>query len=433
MTNIAADKKQLLIVTYIFPPSSYVGVYRTLKYCKYINKDRWDLTVIAPKSVPEKKFINYKLLDEVPTNCKVHRTTDISPYSLFSSSNSKLGRFLKKIINKVCSYICIPDSHIFWFPFALVKGIALCRKNKYDIIYSSSPPHSTHIVSLYLAKLFNIKLVVDFRDPWGDEVFYKYNKRTRFTKWFETRQLNNVIKYSNKIITISKGEAIELLNRFPNLNSEIVTHIENGFDPDDFAELNTERKVNSQKRKLTFTYIGSIYEGTTEEFFKGLHILKNTNNEIYNELTINFIGSNTQYINTISNKYDLSDIVEVTEYLPHAECLAKLSSSDMNLILLGGNSFPASEIPAKTYEYLFLKKPIFAVAKKGDLTEILLNSGLGIVIEPNNPDLVAQKIAELVHKNLNNTHVITPNHKYIENFNRASLTKKFTNVLDNTT
>lgn len=431
MANKTTNKKQILIISYIFPPSSYVGVYRTLKYCKYLDKDAWDLTILAPNAAVASKYTNNKLLNEVPKNCTVHRTTDISPYNWLSSNNTKLAKFIKKIINKICTYICVPDGHIFWVPFAIIKGIALCRINKYHVIYSTSPPHSTHIISYLLSKLFNLKLVVDFRDPWGDEVFYKYNKRSTITKWIETKLIDSIVERSSKIITISKGEAIEILDRFPHLNDEKVTHIENGFDPDDFDCHISEHSNHVTNSKLTFTYIGSIYEGTTEEFFEGLKILKDNHSELYNELKIIFIGSNSNHIETKTDLYEISEIVEIIDYLPHSECLAKLSKSDVNLILLGGSNFPASEIPAKTYEYLFLKKPILAVAKTGDLTEILINSGLGVVVEPSNPELIAENIAKLLIDHINGDMNFTPNIEFIQKFNRVALTEKFANILEN--
>jgi glycosyltransferase involved in cell wall biosynthesis len=396
-----------------------------------MDKDAWDITIIAPNAALESKYINYSLLNEVTDNCTVYRTIDISPYNWFSSSDTKLAKLIKKIINKTCSYICIPDSHIFWVPFAIIKGIALCRKNKYQVIYSTSPPHSTHIISYFLSKIFNIKLVIDFRDPWGDDVFYKYNKRNTFTKWIETNLISSIVDKSNKIITISKGEAIEILNRFPYLNDDKVTHIENGFDPDDFNFHISEQTDSITSSKLTFTYIGSIYEGTTEEFFEGLKIVKDNYTELYNELKIIFIGSNSDHVKSKTYKYGISEIIEIIEYLPHSDCLASLSKSDVNLILLGGDNFPASEIPAKTYEYLYFKKPILAVAKPGDLTEILINSGLGVIIEPCKPELVAENIVKLLRNHIQGDMSFTPNNEFIQKFNRVSLTERLTNILEN--
>ena len=37
-----AERSKVLMITYAFPPAAYVGVYRTLKYCKYLQQYRLD-------------------------------------------------------------------------------------------------------------------------------------------------------------------------------------------------------------------------------------------------------------------------------------------------------------------------------------------------------------------------------------------------------
>ncbi|MBK6523219.1 MAG: hypothetical protein IPG08_13345 [Sphingobacteriaceae bacterium] len=55
----------------------------------------------------------------------------------------------------------------------------LSTKNKVDVIISSGPPHSMHLIAKALKQDHpNIKWIADFRDPWTNIDFYKDLKLT---------------------------------------------------------------------------------------------------------------------------------------------------------------------------------------------------------------------------------------------------------------
>jgi glycosyltransferase involved in cell wall biosynthesis len=419
-----------LIISYAFPPAAYVGVYRTLKYCKYLGKYGWHATVVTPNTKIDKRYKNLELLDEVPNETLVFRTWDIDPIKWFQNADNWFLSKIKSLINIVCKATCIFDNHIFWVPFAYFKCRKIITHNKIDLIYSSSPPHSVHMIPYLLNKFHGQKYIIDFRDPWGDYSYDRYSNSNSYKKRLEGYFIRLIIKNANKVLTITSGEAQETREMYSIPDHNKVLNIENGFDPDDFDATETYSKRNDATDKFVLSYLGTVYEGTADEFIQGLSIMKQKSPHIYSNLIVRFIGSQKKYITMLADTHNVSDVIEFLDYMPHKQSLSVLSKSNVLLILLGGNNFPSSEVPAKTFEYLYVKKPILAITKKGDLSNILEKSRLGVIVSPNNPDLVADELERLFHMVSDNIDTIEHNEVYINKFSREKLTERLVNVLN---
>jgi len=421
--------RKILIITYAFPPAPFVGVFRTLKYCKYLPEFGWRPIVIAPKVDLKRFFYDNSLLKQIHPEVKVYLTRDIDPAKwLINNDQGFVLKMLAKIKNVLCKYICIPDSHVFWTPICLFRAIKIIRSEGVDLLYSTSPPHSSHLVPYILHKIFAIKYVVDFRDPWADKAYFKFNKRNRLFSWFEKKLRDIVIRNSSKIITITNGECRELAEQFPENIRDKITFIENGYDPDDFHSIT--KTIKKIKDKFTITYTGTLYDGTADEFFEGIKIFLEEHDDFCNNLRIILIGGIGPAARKKISDLGLDNIVTCLKFQPHEVALQYMLNSDLLLILLGGDLFPSSEIPAKTFEYLYALKPILAITKHGDLSDLLIKSGLGVVVRPNDPTLVAQAISDILDANNNSTLKFTPNIEFINKYERRNLSKRLVSHLN---
>ena len=63
-----------------------------------------------------------------------------------------------------------PDVYIGWVPVAAIKSISLIKKEKIKLIYLVSPPHSSTFTIFFIKIFTRAKVIVDFRDPWSDDV-----------------------------------------------------------------------------------------------------------------------------------------------------------------------------------------------------------------------------------------------------------------------
>lgn len=452
MNRDSAKDNRILMITYVFPPAAYVGVYRTLKYCKYLRDYGWTPLVltIEPSGVTYK---DENLCRQVPDHVHVYRTLDIDP----AKWTGKLSRSIRSFLNTSSRtetmssqaphrhigtwtrlkrslealLINSPDSHIFWVPFAFLKGVRILLKEKVDIIYCSSPPHSSHIIAFLLAKCFRKPYVLDFRDPWfvSGSPHMASVKHPRLLKW-EKDAKRVLVSKAAKVISVSRGEQDELREEFPDLKPEHFTCITNGYDPADFSGVQQNRKRSS---KLILTHAGTIYPGAGREFLQALHQLLREHPGIEDEVQVQLFGEVADEYTENVHVLKARGILQTYGPQPHATALRAILESDVLIILLGGDKFLSSEIPSKVFEYLYAGKPILAIAKDGELTSIAKNSGLGILVSPESHESVenlAQTLWGLYKDYAAGQLTRVPNQSYIRSFERAALTGKLAMILN---
>lgn len=446
MDSEDVELKKILIITYAFPPAAYVGVHRTAKYCRHLGKYGWQPLVLTIKPTAV-SFRDDKLCRQIPDYVEVFRTMDIdpakwldwisrmkkSPPSGHDASDNVVDKGGRSETRGVLATIkagvvalltrC-PDSHIFWAPFALFKGIGVLLRRKVDVIYSTSPPHSSHIISYLLAKLFRKPYVLDFRDPW------EVGKSGWVPGWsskVESGMKRLIIRNASKVIVVSEGERKEIVDEYPAISQDFFACITNGYEPSDFSSIEWDQGPTD---KLTIVHAGTMYGGEAGEFLGALELLLSEDSEIGSKMQVNLVGDIADiYIEQV-RYLESRGVVHVLGLKPHATALRSMMEGDVLCILLGGNRFLTSEIPAKTFEYLYTEKPILAITREGDLSDVMQKSGLGIVVPPGSADRVASVLRDIHAAYLNGELARIPNRAYIRSFDRVALTRKLAVILN---
>ncbi|NCG29740.1 MAG: hypothetical protein GWP27_04630 [Bacteroidetes bacterium] len=183
--------KKALILTYYWPPGSGPGVQRWLKFCKYLPEFGWDTKVITVNngSYPS---VDSSLENDIPEGLEIHKTKTIEPFAIYNALRGKKGKSVEvalasvkgkqspfsKFANYVRSNYFIPDARVGWNTYSFPKAIELIKKDRPDVIITTGPPHSTHLVGQRLHKMFDIPWVADFRDPWTTIYYNQFLLRT---------------------------------------------------------------------------------------------------------------------------------------------------------------------------------------------------------------------------------------------------------------
>jgi len=452
MDKESGKRKRILVITYAFPPVAYVGVHRTLKYCRYLSSHQW-MPVVLTSRPSGPSFKDEKLCQQIPPDVEVCRTADFDPARLIerlsclrrrsasaptstptqagandtspSAAPSQLAK-LKRCVEALLTQS--PDSHVFWLPFALLRGIRILLGRKVDVIYSTSPPHSSHIAAFLLAKLCGKPYILDFRDPWrvggsrrrpGDKI------QTLLALQSHVKQV--IIRKAAKVICVSKGERDELRAEFPELQDDHFTYITNGYDPGDVT---TESHSVERSSRLTLIHAGTIYPGIAGEFFGALQQLVAQDPEVAQLMEVQLVGETSEeYADTIG-LLEAAGIVKDHGLQAHGTTLRMVQASDVLVILLGGTTFLPSHLPSKVFEYLHAGKPILAITGEGELAQIVRQSGLGIIVPPQSVDRVLEALRALLADHAAGRLARVPNQSYIRSFERAALTEKLARVLD---
>ena len=79
-----------------------------------------------------------------------------------------------------------------------------------DILISSGPPHSMHLIARRVAKAVNTPWIADFRDPWTGMYTFKYMKNTPLTILIHRKMEKRVVRDADAVVVVTNYMKQEL-------------------------------------------------------------------------------------------------------------------------------------------------------------------------------------------------------------------------------
>ena len=396
--------KKVLIITYYWPPAGGPGVQRVLKFAKYFPEFGWKPIILTVQN-GEYPAYDESLFEDIPPECKVYRTPSIEPFSVYKKftgmkkdeaipvatlTEKRIG-WKKKIAHWIRLNLFIPDAKIGWIPFAIKAGKHIIENEKPDVVFSSSPPPTVHLIAKALARWSKIKWVADFRDPWTGIHYYEKQKRSKLTTDIDKKLEKSVLENARKITTISSGYITHDFKK--QCCEEKYSVIYNGYDENDFSTISTE--FNSDLFEIC--HLGSIgIERNPKTFLSAVKKLIEDKSIAAQSIRFLLIGKIDRIIQKEIQALELADIIQYINYLHHKQALEKTSSANALLLLITNSPNNNIIVPGKTFEYLRLNKPIIALGpSKSEVSDILERYTHSGVIEYNDTDTISKRLLSL--------------------------------------
>lgn len=379
--------KKILFISYLFPPMGGGGVIRVTKFIKYLPKFGWQPTVLTVK----KGFYNTydpSLLKEIPNDISIRRINYFEPAFWFEA---RLWQSFLAYI--VYPWLLVFDRQILWFLPALISSYRMIKKEKIEVIFTSSASTADHLVALMLKKIIKVKWVADFRDEWSNNPFrYFPTPLHRFlAKYFEKK----VIDAADKITTVSEPITVFLQSRAE--KKDKFQTIPNGYDKADFLS----NKKPSGLFKIVYT--GIFYSKDQIKIF----------NEAIKELNL--------------SKLRL-EIYGEKKFIPHKEAIGKILDASVLLFVLSSAKRPGV-YTGKLFEYLAAKKPILALAPQNTVaTRLIKKLKVGEVIAPDDKEGIKRTVLNYYRLWQENKLSVPVND--LSQFERETLTQKLSIELE---
>ena len=375
-------QKKVLIISYIFPPSPGIGGRRWAKFAKYLAQKGYEVNVICCDNVSEEKSSWIK--DVKNPNIKVHtlpaKYPTVMVYGVKNIFDKLLYRFWKFYFSFRSKGV-IFERTIFWRKQLLEKASELIEKEQIKNVVVTIPPYRLASYSVALKQKFpDIKLIIDYRDPWTDNKSYHGFKDLNPKRLEYEQQLENeVLKVADKIITVSDKMTESLKTR--NIGVEKIITIPNGFDPDDIMAPSVAN-TNPSDNKIRFIYAGTLYSNLdyiVDPLLAYLKKLKETNSSLYNSISFEFYGShNEELVDKIKRFND--NAISVHKPLPLAEIQSILRAGSFGVLMSAADHSFAFN--TKFCEYIANRKPILLFSYPGETSDFLLNNKLGFLVNP---------------------------------------------------
>jgi len=408
------SNKKVLVLAYYFPPMGLSGVQRTLKFVKYLPEFGWEPTVLTTDSGSYYAYDDSLMSELANKEIKIFRTDDKSskPNSYPSTLKQKIGRFVGGMFMQ-------PDSKIGWKKLALETGSKIIESDKPDVIFSTAPPFTSHLVAAELSQKYNIPLVLDYRDQWYGNPFN--SMPTVFHKSYNKKLEERVLYKPSKIIVISREQKEKLLKNYKLLKHNDISIVTHGYDRDDFDKVKAIKNDN----EFIITHSGLFQDNRNPRpFFKAFKMFIDSHQSDKSNIKLKLVGLMRKNHLKQIKKLKLEDNVILTGNVSHVDAVEHIMQSDVLWILQNDGV----RTPGKLYEYFGTKKPILATMPKSYMRDLAVSSGIALTAEPDDSNDILKAINtyyQLWQKNA----LPKGSDDFVSAFDRYKLTENLAQIL----
>jgi glycosyltransferase involved in cell wall biosynthesis len=377
--------KRVLIIAYYWPPNAGVGVYRWLKFTKYLPEFGWKPVVFTPEN-PEMQAEDGTLQNDVPAEAEVIKAPITEPYSWYKrftgrSRDERLKTaFLRETAAKswkedlalwLRSNLFIPDARVWWTGPSVKRLKEYLKEHPVDVIVTTGSPHSLHLIGLRLKQETGIPWVADFRDPWTNIDYYGQLKLTKWADRKQHRLEKLVLQKADRVITVSHTWAKDL----ERIGGRPVDVITNGYDPDDLPK--DDVPVDDA---WSLVHVGSITATRDVPLlWKALAERAARDPEFARRFKLRMIGGVDHTVLKSIEEAGLSPWLERIPHVEHGEAIRQMMRARMLLLPVNNTPNVGGFLPAKVFEYLGVRRPILAVAPRGSDMARLLGTAHAVV------------------------------------------------------
>src|SRR3954466_8142479 len=377
---------KVLLVTMYFPPSGGGGVQRPLKFATHLPAHGIETHVLAPDDA---KWIHSDPELVPPTQAWIHRARYLGPRSrkLADELHGRHGLDrLSRQARSLSSRLLVPDENVAWNLTAIPAAIRIARAEKIDVVLTTSPPNSVHLVGAAVKRATGAHWVADLRDSIAAHPHRRVERAAVRAKEKVSEQVARLVaRQADVIVAASDAIADEARGLDP---AGVVVAILNGADFDDFAGLEYRR---SERFRITHT--GSFFgKRDPRPFLQAL--VASGLDAVTARVVGHFRAADREWAETLA----LGDRLELHPYVPRRESLALQRNSDALLLLIpeaGGRG--KGVLSGKVFEYVAAERPILAaVPPDGAAADLIRETNAGVVAPPDDVDALREALAGLV-------------------------------------
>lgn len=428
--------KKVLIITYYWPPSGGVGAQRWLKFAKYLREFGWEPVIFTPEN-PDFDVKDVSGQTDIPDNMEVLKLPIWEPYHLFRRLKSKkektelkqglvLENKKKTWFDKLSIWlrgnIILPDPRRFWVRPAVRFLNGILENNSIDVVVTTGPPHSMHLIGLKLKKKHNVTWLADFRDPWSHWDLLDKLGTSSLAKGFHKKWEKQVITNADYTLLTSKRQE----EQFKELGAKNVGHITNGYDENYCPEFNKD--VSS---KFVLSHVGLLNEmRNPTSLLIALEELCKEDEAFRDNLELRLGGIISEsIIGKIEQATYLKNRTTILEYVPHSKIYDEYARATILLLILNNTDNSKWILPAKLFEYIHTKQPILMLGElESDAASITRSFSSNKVVAFNDKESIKGAINNYYLKFKSGS--ITQNKEDIKMYSRKYLTRELAEVLD---
>ena len=443
--------KSVLMLSYFFPPLAAVGVFRTLRFVKYLPEFGWSplVTTVDPQRTHER--VDPALAERVPANVPVRRTGLVDPERwLDTCAHLAAGRHTAArpvnatatadasrgaapvplrsspvrawLINLRDLMFATPDRRVWWVAPAVRAAMRAIGEHGPSALYTTGPPHSTHLAGLIVRRMTGIPWLADFRDPWARQPWGAKEANPWGQRLIPTLE-RACIRGASAVVLNTERMAEDFRRAYRDEDPAKFVAVTNGFDPEMREELGALRRTSPPRRPgdpVRLCHAGSIYHRRDlRSLLEAIRKLVDAGLPIIFE-QLGTIQESESVRSAIATSR-LEDHVLLSPPVSHREALNRQAAADVLVLIQPDNEL---QVPGKLYEMMLFGSPILALVDDGAAADIVREHRLGVVAGSSDADRIAAAIVQVIQqRDADNQR------RALEEFNGRELTRRLAGVL----
>ena len=376
--------KRVLIITYYWPPSGGSGVQRWVKFSKYLPSQGWQPVIYTPEN-PDMPSIDQSLYSDIPEEAEIIKRPITEIYSIYrrisgnkgggevNPINSQKKTLKQKLMLAIRGNLFIPDPRISWLRPSVRFLKKYLREHPVDVIVSTGPPHSMHLIAREVSKATGIPWVADFRDPWTRMFYFKHLALSDWARKKHEKLEKMVLDDASAVVAVSPLVQEE----FKTMTGNRIELVTNGYDPEDFGQ------IVEPDGYFNIVHTGLFAsDGNPETLWKVLSDLCREDARFAAQLRIRLVGKNDTMILDSIHAAGLERNLVDLGYRDHTVAVREQMGSTMLILPLRKEPEYRATLPGKLFEYLGSQRPVLGIGQTdGAMARILADTGAGETFE----------------------------------------------------
>jgi len=372
-------KMNVVIVSAVFPPEPVISAQTSFDIANELSQNGHNVTVLTtfPNRPAGKLFPGYKrklyLIEKRTIGLKI-----IHCFHTLSSESSVMSRTLENI------------------SFGITSALFLALIPKIDVVYSNSWPIFASSFICFICWLRGFKMVTSVQDVYPESLISQKRMGQSSNIVLIMRFVDRLIaRNSDSLIVISKTFK-DIYEQNRRINSEKLHIIPNWslfhFEEDNLRSTQIKQRLNIPENAFLAVYGGNIGEAAgIEVFVEAFRYLGDL--PIY--LLIAGSGPNLANCRRLAQQIK-GDKIKFLSPWKAEETNSVLSCANL-LILPTHGSQSLYSVPSKSITYMMSGRPILALCKpESELEKLILDSSSGWVIHLDDPQLLSERLKEIV-------------------------------------